>query len=149
MAVSIYRPVRGKIRITGLPYGGGGFEKRQLLKQLTGKSIQIVYVRPAWHVARNHFDALAIGLAKHYGDVELVMEYSEQELCTSSCQRAKKDTECVCVCLGTKHAGGSAASYWKEVGSELLVATQTRRVTRTLTAKKAAKWERKTATRPA
>lgn len=63
-----------------------------------------------WTVARPHFATVVNALAKKYGEVFVMQDFTEKVTCCDACQRATSDvTMCECSCLGTKHGQQGAS----------------------------------------
>jgi len=139
MKLTVYRPVSGRIEVSGMrrPHEGEP-TNREWFKDETGKAIRPQWVEGPngydghWEIARQHFMTVTRALAERFGQVELAMDFNENERCDRRCQDAKGD-DCTCSCLGLHHRGGVYAG-WVEVGDTTLIRSAgIKRSTTTLT----------------
>lgn len=72
--------------------------------------------------SKTHLEKAIAALPRHLGGVTVIKEYSNQQVCTSSCQGAKKDL-CECSCLGQFHKGGEG--HWINPVGDLLIKNET------------------------
>lgn len=125
--VMLERPLRGRLRLWGMPYDGG--TNRWWLKDQLGDRIRSTWFsgRPGhWEIARDHLRPLLEALVDRLGAVEVLLDFSLTQKCDKRCRDATGD-ECVCSCLGVNH-GGMWRAAWFEVGETTLISSELRRV---------------------
>lgn len=64
-----------------------------------------------------HLELATQVLPKRFGEGHVYKEYNNRQTCTSSCQRAYRDS-CECSCLGASH--GRSDGYWRNPFGDLL-----------------------------
>jgi len=126
MSIKIYRPLSGRIQVSGMPAPSRSEpSNREWFKDETGKAIRPMWIAGPkgwdghWEIARQHFLPVARSLAVRFGRVDIVMDFNDHECCDRRCRNAKGD-ECTCTCMGVHHRGG-VYSDWVDVGETTLI----------------------------
>lgn len=135
--VHVYRPVSGRVEISGLRRPREGEPtNRQWLKDTLGARIRPEWVPGPngwdghWAVARTHFRDVVDALAMRAGRVQVDGDFNVHEQCDIRCQRATGD-DCTCSCFGANHgieSGGGAYGPWVEVGDTTLISSGVQRL---------------------
>jgi hypothetical protein len=79
-------------------------------------------------MARVHLKSVIEALAREFGRVSVILQFSEVEKCDMRCQQANPKTfyECTCSCLAANHGGVGGGAAWLQVGETTLINPQVR-----------------------
>jgi hypothetical protein len=107
MAVSIFRPVKGRVLVR-LPYRPSETSWNfALLQDILGSGVNVRYskVTRSFEIAARHLETLVDGLLNEFGTIKLVTEHYRQQTCVEKCwnANAKTASTCVCGCAGQNH----------------------------------------------